>query len=189
MKPNSLYTELFLSAFADDPLFSLVFTDKDANKTRQAQKWYFNSILEYCRQYGGVMATPDNLGAIAWIDGEHFPPQLDESALRSMDNDIAGKIDRFEEHEKTVERYIKKNADNYGYICLLAVDKQVSGKGYARQLLNSAMQQMKQRGIKYCWLTTENSANINFYTKMGFKLLKTCTVNIELQTYFLIQEI
>lgn len=181
MDTKQKYIELFISAFANDPLFSFVFADKDAGKSMRAQQWYFKTAVDYCSQYGNIASTNDNLGAIAWVNGKHFPPHFDESVINS---DIADKIHMFEKHEETVEDYIVKNGQNYGYIWLLAVDENARGKGYAKLLINKTIQQMKQQGLNECWLTTENNNNISFYKKHGFTLVKQSTTGIGIETYF-----
>lgn len=75
-----------------------------------------------------------------------------------------------------IEFLIKKNDDcfkikEYGYINLATTDKEHRGKGVARALTNTALQFLKDKGIKYVRTNVYNSNEIAMktWTKLGFK--------------------
>lgn len=179
------HTQLFISAFEHDPLFSFVFEDENKELTKQTLEWYFGNILEYCRRHGQVIITPDELGIISWVGDKHFPPHFDKDIMENVDKKILEKMQRYEElHEHFLEDYIVEHGINFGYIALLAVDDKARGKGYAKSLINDALNQMKAKGLNQCWLTTENAENIKFYEKNGFRLVHQITTNLGVAGYF-----
>lgn len=186
---QTAYAKLLAQAFVADPLFALAFADTDKSKTERAKQWYIEVLLKYCQQCGNIITTPDELGVIAWSKGTHFPLHFTPETFRGVEADIIEKVNRIGEHEGVIEQYIVEHASNYGYICLMGVDIRVRGRGYAKQLLNAAKQQMAEQGIVYCWLTTENPNNVSLYRKNGFTLVDQFKTNMGIDAYFFKQEI
>ena len=84
--------------------------------------------------------------------------------------DLNGKVIGF------IEFLIKKNENcfkikEYGYLNLATTDKEHRGKGVAKSLTNTALQFLKNKGIKYIRTNVYNSNEIAMktWTKIGFE--------------------
>ncbi|MFW5865884.1 MAG: GNAT family N-acetyltransferase, partial [Nanoarchaeota archaeon] len=84
--------------------------------------------------------------------------------------DLNGKVIGF------IEFLIKKNENcfkikEYGYLNLATTDKGHRGKGVAKALTNTALQFLKDRGVKYVRTNVYNSNDIAMktWTKIGFE--------------------
>lgn len=84
--------------------------------------------------------------------------------------DLNGKVIGF------IEFLIKKNENcfkikEYGYLNLATTDKGYRGKGVAKALTNTALQFLKDRGVKYVRTNVYNSNDIAMktWTKIGFE--------------------
>jgi ribosomal protein S18 acetylase RimI-like enzyme len=95
--------------------------------------------------------------------------------IKKQDNtifvaDLNGKVIGF------IEFLIKKNENcfkikEYGYLNLATTDKEFRGKGVAKALTNTALNFLKDKGIKYVRTNVYNSNDIAMktWTKLGFE--------------------
>jgi ribosomal protein S18 acetylase RimI-like enzyme len=84
---------------------------------------------------------------------------------------------RLMNHDRESEGWIRKNAGRQmGYIWCIGVPRQARGHGYSRPLVEESIDQMRQRGLKECWLKTEDHKNVTIYEKLGFSVMNEMVV-------------
>ncbi len=177
---------LLIDAFSEDPLFSFAFSGTSVEHMRRAMGVYFDFALRYTLQHGGLVTTPDQQGIVAWIPQQSFPPEPPDSVPEQADEQV---IKRFMNHEETPEGIIAANANNFGYIWLMAVSESHRGRGYAGNLLEAAIAQIRAEGKTECWVSTENPANKNMYIRNGFRLFVEKESAIGIKTMVFMQHI
>jgi ribosomal protein S18 acetylase RimI-like enzyme len=180
---NMLQSSLLLvSNFSDDPLFRFAFTGPETNRHRGMEA-YFSAALDYCLQEGSIIIAPENRGLLAWIPGSAFPPHIDQTRIRNQPSYVQEAWERLNNHESTPETIIAANANSFAYCWLLTVDFSVRGKGYGRMLMENGFDQMREAGLKECWLSTENNCNNAFYELHGMELFESAAASSGLTSY------
>ncbi len=179
---------LLSSNFSEDPLFRYAFTGTTAQRYRGMEA-YFSAALDYCLEFGELTMAPGNSALLAWIPGTAFPAHIDDNRISSQPPYVGEAWRKFNLHEETPENIIDKNARNFGYLWILAVDFSVRERGLASQLLYSCFDQMREAGLDECWLSTENESNISFYTKKGFVLVASAIAKSGLKTFVFKKEL
>lgn len=145
--------------------------ERGAEKGRLA---LYTLCAKACTRYGGMLFTPDQKGALIWLDGPCFPLGLWRELQTGMVAlpFLAGvkPIWRLVQHDAVPEGWIRKNAGTrMGYIWCLGVLEEARGQGHSRQLIEQAIADMKQRGLTEFWLKTEDPKNVLIYQKIGFE--------------------
>jgi GNAT superfamily N-acetyltransferase len=126
--------------------------------------------------YGGLIITPDEQGAIAWLNGKNFPLGLLREikggmAILSLKLGVKSTL-RLMNHDAVPESWMKKNASmKMGYIWNIGVSENARGKGYSRKLIDQAIEQMREQGMDEFWLKTEDEKNVAIYRKLGFEVM------------------
>ena len=181
------------AAFAQDPFMSYMLPNAD---TRVAQLTrLFRPIIRCSLRYGGVEVAPEEAGALAWVSGEHFPlslAQLVRSGLIWTPLQIGlPAFGRLQDHETPCEHALVERApDGFTYLWVLGVHPKASGRGFAKQMVQSALSVMKRRGHSACLLRTDHAKNVPFYKHLGFKPIHTETVPASgLQYWVFLQEL
>jgi ribosomal protein S18 acetylase RimI-like enzyme len=144
-----------------------------------------NRLFEKCVSatdiYGGIIITPDNLGAVIWLPGKNFQLTLlheirSGMALIPLQVGIKSTL-RLMNHDAVAEGWLRKNAaQSMGYIWNIGVLPDARGKGYSRLLIDQSMEQMRKLGLTECWLKTEDPKNVAIYQKLGFTLMNEMVV-------------
>jgi ribosomal protein S18 acetylase RimI-like enzyme len=180
-KINDAAASVIATAFLHYPLMQYAFE----GYTEQHRLALLNNLYNRCvgasAKYGGVLATPDNLGAVIWLPGKNFPLSLFQeiaSGMVAIPFEIGFKSTlRLINHDSEPEGWIKKQAGpNMGYIWCIGVLEQARGKGYSRLLIEQSMEQMGKLRLTTCWLKTEDPKNVTIYQKLGFTLMRETLV-------------
>ncbi|MGD1864492.1 MAG: GNAT family N-acetyltransferase [Phormidesmis sp.] len=80
-------------------------------------------------------------------------------------------------HDSYCEHEIATRAPSgFAYLWVLGVHPMARGKGLAKQMVLSALSQMKRDGHSSCWLRTDNPQNLLFYQNLGFDQVHAGTV-------------
>lgn len=61
------------------------------------------------------------------------------------------------------------------YLCVLGVDPQFQGKGYAGKLLRTKLARIAEEGMP-CFLETMTEKNVSFYEHLGFRLIEKAAI-------------
>lgn len=109
---------------------------------------------------------------------------MGEILLAKIENNVIGVIAQrfsgeiFKEMEDkyfSLEKFICEKCD-YGYVVLIAVDKQYQSLGIGKQLLQQALMEQKKFGTKavgvHCWQSSPSNASQKLFEGFGFKPLK-----------------
>ena len=166
-------------AFAEDPFMTYLWPNATTRVPKLTQ--LFRPIIRCSLRYGGVEVAPEEAGALAWLSGEHFPlglAQLFRSGLIWTPLQIGlPAFGRLQDHETPCEHALVERAPNgFTYLWVLGVHPQAAGRGFAKQMVQSALSVMKRRGHSACLLRTDHAKNVPFYEHLGFKLIHTETV-------------
>jgi GNAT superfamily N-acetyltransferase len=169
--------KILSEAFIEYPLILHAFEGlSDADRLVKLNALY-GSCASACEKFGGVILDDKKQGALIWLDGKNFPLGLMKEIQTDMiilpfKLGIKSTL-RLINHDSEIEGWIRKNTSrNIGYIWCLGVDKDLRGKGIARQLIMKSIDQMKEKGITEFWLKTEDSKNVLIYEKIGFKVMQ-----------------
>lgn len=174
----SLYLQaakILAEAFINYPLMLHAFEGKSEEERAKSILQMHTHCAKATEQYGGIIITPDEQGAITWLNGKNFPLGLIREiksgmALLPIKLGITSTL-RLINHDAEPEGWIRKNADDkMGYIWNIGVGVDARGKGYSRLLIEQAIAEMKQQGMNEFWLKTEDAANVAIYKKLGFEL-------------------
>lgn len=166
---------MLCTIFANDPLFTYAF-----GADLQAMEAYFYRSLVLCDKRGEIETVPTHEGILAWLPSTDFPPALSEEGLGK---EAVAAFHRLKQHDATPEKIIAAATSRFAYIWLLGVAPSGRGKGYARQLMERALEHMERQGFEECWLSTEREENKPFYRKLGFELFKEITAPSGIVTY------
>jgi ribosomal protein S18 acetylase RimI-like enzyme len=178
---NSTAGHILATAFLHYPLMQYAFE----GKTEEQRPILLNRLYSRCvgaaSIYGGVILTPDKLGAVIWLPGKNFTlslPKEIRSGMAAIPFQLGLKSTlRLMNHDGESEGWIKKNASSkMGYIWCVGVLPQARGKGHSRLLIDQSIIEMKKQGITECWLKTEDPKNVGIYQKLGFVLINEMVV-------------
>jgi ribosomal protein S18 acetylase RimI-like enzyme len=164
-------------AFARDPLWRAVFDgEPDAERKRQA---FFEVPVLYGLRYGRVYASSPALEGVAvWMPGELADMglwrMLRSGALRSglrLGTGLGRKV------QQILDGTIRDRAQHmrgrpHLYLQILGVAAAHQGRGLGSRLLRSLIEQ-GERERRTLYLETETEANVAFYRRFGFRVLKS----------------
>ena len=183
--------EVLGAAFSRDPYMVYVFPN--ATKRRQKLTKLFFSVIRCCVLYGGVEVTPSGEGALAWLSGEYFPLRLSQivrSGLIGAPLQIGlPAFGRLQAHEMVCEHELQKRTPNqFAYIWLLGVSPELTGHGFGRQVMQSALNTLQNHGYSACLLRTDNAKNVPFYEHLGFQQIYTDIVPASKLQYWILSQ-
>jgi len=182
MHPYQQAGEILADAFLHYPLMKYAFD----GKTEEVRSEGLHHLYKHCAKaasiYGGVIVTPDAKGALIWLPGKHFPLGLThevKSGMWAIPFNLGIKTTlRLVNHDGELDKWIAKHAGaNYGYIWCVGVNATARGKGYSRQLIDKAVNDMRAQGMNEFWLKTEDPKNVTIYQKLGFELFYETVVS------------
>ena len=182
MKPNhQTVARVIARSFLHYPLMLYAFEGKSEEQRLALINRLFDKCVTAAEIYGGVIITPDELGAVIWLPGNHFQLTLlneirSGMALIPLQVGIKPTL-RLMNHDAQSEGWIKKHAPaSMGYIWNIGVLPEARGKGYSRLLMDQSIEQMRKLGLTECWLKTEDAKNVTIYQKLGFTLMNEMKV-------------
>lgn len=178
---RQIAARVLAGAFLQYPLMKFAFEGHTEQERAAMLLKLYTGCVSAANIYGGVNTRPDNLGAVIWLPGKSFPLTLSmeiRSGMWTLPVQLGQKATlRLMNHDKESEGWIKKNAGrNMGYIWCIGVAIQARGRGYSRVLIDGCIEQMRQMGLKECWLKTEDPKNVTIYQKLGFTLMNHMVV-------------
>ena len=162
-------------AFQSDPL--LAYTLPEVAERAERAPGHFGLVLEYGLAFGRVLTTSgEPQGVAVWLPpGEAIvtPERAQEGGLDRLSeilgteaadrfSSVLGALDPF--HDSDVPR-------EHWYVSVLGVDPSAQGLGIGRALLKPVMDDARASGLP-CYLETANPANVGFYERMGFRVLR-----------------
>ncbi|MEO1622716.1 MAG: GNAT family N-acetyltransferase [Cyanobacteria bacterium J06632_3] len=159
------------AAFVQDPFMSYVIP---CDKTREQKlARLFAAVLRCCDRYGGIAVSQKGEGAITWISGKHFPlsvlSQIQSGLIWTPITLGFSAFDRLLAHDAYCEHQVADRApEGFAYLWVLGVRPSARGRGLAKKLVLSALNQMKEAGHSVCWLRTDSEKNLLFYEHLGF---------------------
>lgn len=165
-------TLLLVSNYADDPLFSDVFTGTRVQQQRGMEA-YFSAALDCCLEKGSLVIAPGNAGLAAWLPNGAFPPVIEENVIRNQPPYVVKGWEKLRIIESVAWDQLASYEGDFGFLWLWTVDFSVRGRGYGKMLLEEALEQMKAEGLKCCRLMNANIHNDPILSKMGFRELTT----------------
>ena len=169
-----VYAQALTNAFMKDPLQNYTFPDETERKVRSPA--HFTAALNYGQMFGEVYSAPNGVGASIWLKpGEtEFTPERSAAAgftelPYKMGEDA---FERFFTALEFAEQFHKEDLPApHWYTMVLGVDPAFQGQGYGKALLDPILSQAKADGLPV-YLETSQPANVSFYQKMGFRVLR-----------------
>lgn len=162
------------NAFHDDPLQKYTFPDE--SERRDKSPAHFSAALRYGLMFGEVFAAESGAGASIWLkpgETEITPERAEAGGFTALPGLIGE--DAFERFFSTIsfaEEFHKQDAPRpHWYTMVLGVDPAFQGQGYGKALLAPVLEKAKGDGVPV-YLETAQPANVSFYEKIGFSLLR-----------------
>ena len=172
-------SQVLAASFYDYPMFTFYFP----NPTRRKRylPWYFRNILTTAHRYGEIYATNDVSGVIFTLPPEHNKISIWEYAqngflfspiilgfrnyVRSMA--CEGFVD------ETHEKLMKLRPHYYLWGVGVDPDRKKTGIGYA--LIKTVLDKADREKVPV-YLETHLEANVPYYQKYHFSLIKSATI-------------
>ena len=165
------------NAFMKDPLQNFTFPD-DAERAEKSPA-HFSAILNYGLKFGEVYVAENGAGAAVWLkpgEGEVTEERAEEAGFADLPG-LMGQdaFDRFlsaivfgDEHHK------RDIPEPHWYTMVVGVDPAFQGQGYGRKLLQPVLDKAKAGSVPV-YLETAQPANVAFYKKLGFNVVRELT--------------
>lgn len=178
---KQIATRILGDAFLHYPLMKYAFEGHSEEERAALLLKLYRGCVSAAHIYGGVLITPDELGAVIWLPRKSFPLTLSmeiRSGMWTLPVQLGQRATlRLMNHDRESEGWIKKNVGRQmAYIWCIGVALQARGKGYCRQLIDQSIDQMRLLGLKECWLKTEDPKNVAIYEKLGFVVMNHMVV-------------
>ncbi len=78
--------------------------------------------------------------------------------------------------------------ESHYYVILLGTDPNKQGQGYGTKLMNHLFEEAKEKA-KPCYLETHGSKNVEFYKKLGFRIIsKGCVPGTDILQYGMLRD-
>ena len=182
-------------AFAKDAFMAYVFPDADSRIAKLTQ--IFLPLIRTSLRHGGVEITPGNGGVLAWAPAKVFSGplkilELVRSGMVWLPASIGlSAAQRLIAHDHTCEAALIHHAPkDFAYIWAVGVRPDQAGKGLGKQMIQAALNDMRQQGYKACWLRTENPKNVGLYEYLGFQQVHIETpASSGMQSWLMVQEL
>ena len=168
-------SQVLARAFLNDPLQTHVFPD--AQKRAALSPAHFEPIVRYGELAGEVWTTADPLDGVAiWLPPEHIaldPEKLNEAGFFALPDAIGGDaFRRFTALLDYVEPFHRDDMPRpHWYAMVIGVDQNAQGRGIGSLLLEPALSRADEDGLP-CYLETCQPANVRFYGKHGFHVVR-----------------
>lgn len=194
---NSLTTEqqkaaaqVLAQAFAQDSLMAYMLPNR-STRVQQLSK-LFLPLIYGSQRYGAVNITPCGGGVLAWGPGQVFSHpvtilELFRSGMLWLPWSVGrSAFKRFKAHDEVCEQALLQHAPkHFAYLWAVGVHPDHAGQGLGKQMINTALDQMRHQGYSTCWLRTENPKNVGLYEHLGFQQVHTEIPSVSGQQYWL----
>ncbi len=163
------------NAFLNDPLQRYTFPDEQERKEKSPL--HFKSILQFGLQFGAVYRTAGELGGVAvWLkpgETEVTAEKAEAGGLTRLPELVGEEpMSRFFAALDYIEPYHKLDMpEPHWYIMVIGVDPAFQGKGLGRALLQPILDKADVTNTP-CYLETAQPANVSFYNKLGFRIVR-----------------
>ncbi len=163
------------NAFMNDPLQCYTFPDEQERKEKSPL--HFKSILQFGLQFGEVYRTAGELGGVAvWLkpgETEVTAEKAEAGGLYRLPELVGEEpMSRFFAALDFIEPYHKQDMpEPHWYTMVVGVDPAFRGKGLGKSLLLPVLDKAAETNIP-CYLETGQPANVSFYKKLGFRILR-----------------
>ncbi len=172
-----------------------VFPDADSRIEKLTQ--IFLPLIRTSLRHGGVEITPGNGGVLAWAPAKVFSGplkilELVRSGMVWLPASIGlSAAQRLIAHDHACEAALIHHAPkDFAYIWAVGVRPDQAGKGLGKQMIQAALNDMRQQGYKACWLRTENPKNVGLYEYLGFQQVHIETpASSGMQSWLMVQEL
>ena len=165
------------SAFFKDPLQGYTFPDETERRERSPA--HFSAALNYGLKFGEVYWVPNGAGAAIWLPpGETaVTPERAEAAgfmalPAKMGDEAFGRF--FAALEYADQCHRDDVPEPHWYTMVVGVDPVFQGNGYGKALLQPVFQKADASRVPI-YLETAQPANVTFYERLGFRVLRTLT--------------
>lgn len=180
-------------AFEKD--FFMTYMLPDANTRVQRLTKLFLPLIRCSQRYGAVDIAPGGGGVLAWAPGKVFSGpikflELFRSGMLWVPLSLGlSAFNRLKVHDDVCEHALIKHAPkDFAYIWAVGVRPDQAGKGLGKQLIQSALNEMRHQGYTTCWLRTENPSNVGLYKHLGFQQVHTEIPSGSGQQYWLMYQ-
>jgi len=163
-------------AFRHDPVWNKLFHGRDRMEDRLTA--FFETPLRFCLHYGQVVATSNQLEAVAgWLPGPLAfmnPWRMIRSGAIRPGSRIGLDVmmtmySAFDQMERDRKAHMRGKASTYLQIIGVAPEHQ--GKGLGGRILRAIIDECEKNG-HHLFLETETEENVALYERFGFKVLK-----------------
>jgi len=162
------------NAFMKDPLQNYTFPDDEERIAKSPA--HFSAALRCGLLFGEVYMAENGEGASIWLKPgatEITPERAEASGFTALPAEIGEKaFERFFSVIGFGEQYHKMDVPGpHWYTMVVGVDPAFQGQGLGRALLQPVIDKAKAEGVPV-YLETAQPANVSFYKKIGFDLLR-----------------
>ena len=170
--------DVLARAFHNDPLQSYVFPDLQERQALSAA--HFKPLIRYGLLAGEVWTTADAImGVGVWSAPQQPAINLDlltQAGYFQLPSAIgADAFQRFSDVIDFVEPFHRDDMScPHWYAMVIGVDSSLQGQGIGGRLLEPVLANADREGVP-CYLETCQRANVRFYCKHGFDLLRRGT--------------
>lgn len=164
--------EIIAKAFSEYPMFQNILGDK-LNHTNITIVLKF--LIRQAVLYGEAYATSNNMEAIIlYSDYKDYNVGLISSlrsgllSLLKIGSDAGKRFNIFNEYSlRTHKENIK---EPHQYVILIGTDPNKQGQGYGSRLMQHILKESEEKG-QPCYLETHGDKNVEFYKRLGFKVV------------------
>lgn len=166
--------QVLARSFDADPL--AVYMLPDEEERRRLLPWHFECVTRYGVLFGDVLTTKEIEGVAIWLrPGElemteervvaarlHEAPSVLGEAAWNRFSTTVGFLEGL--HGEDVP-------EKHWYLMVLGVDPAVQGRGLGSALMQPILSRADAEGRR-CYLETSEAANVDFYQRRGFRLVR-----------------
>lgn len=169
-----IVSESLAMAFMNDPLESYVFPAAEERKQKSPD--HFATVLRYGLQFGEAYELPNSEGAVVWLPPgktDITPEKAEKGGLTKLPDligyDAALRFFIVSEYLKSF--HITDAPGLHWYTMVIGVAPASCGKGYGRALMQPVIEKAQTEQMPI-YLETFEPSNVNFYTKLGFRVVR-----------------
>ncbi|HNS18746.1 MAG TPA: GNAT family N-acetyltransferase [Bacteroidales bacterium] len=170
-------SESIASAFMHEPIQTYFLPDERIRKEKSPE--HFAILIRYCMLFGEVYTSANAEGAVLWLrpgESEITREKAEKGGLALLLPLVEKEaLDRFNAVFEFLAPYHKKDAaEPHWYTFVIGVDPPFQGHGIGKALMNPVMEKACKTNTPI-YLETADPANIPFYQKLGFQMVRELT--------------